>query len=145
MIQIETEIPIDYDRRLVVTSLLQWQTYKDLLCGFPTKELNEKIIQETNDKASQLCNQEHTIYLEPLQTPIETSKEIPYGTPMMIPKVACIAEVIVVESLKSSLIDDVEDRLFVDVTIVWFQESFCMPIESVILQQLREIDWKAYT
>ena len=56
--------------------------------------------------------------------------------PLSIPKICCMANFI------SEPIT--ENYMFSNLTIVWFQENWAMPIEDHISKQIKSLDWNKY-
>lgn len=92
MIKVDIPIFLDAQRELSIISLFQWQTYKNLLSGLPTLELNQGIIQDAQTQAKKLCNLDKIIFIEPLEQKLDLDVTLEYGEPVLLPKVLCIAE-----------------------------------------------------
>lgn len=148
-----TKIILDKNRIISILSLYQWQTYRDLLAGLPTESINESVIKGVIDKAKEICEIKEVFLIEPTQTPIEINIKLSYGDPIMLPKTACIAEILYCEinderiediSLLDLLSSTIRSNKYVELSLVWFQEEFCMPIDEKVIKQMEEIEWKKY-
>jgi hypothetical protein len=53
ILQEQTTIQLDENRIITIESLFQIRTYRNLLCGIPTRELNKSAIESTLKSAKQ--------------------------------------------------------------------------------------------
>jgi hypothetical protein len=102
--------------------LEQHSTYRGLLDGGPTHELNQSLLREIVDRTGRIP----THLVRPTERPLEEGKGVePY---VFLPDRQC-----------TGLFDCGGHWL----TIVWFQDSWAPPIEVAILEHLRSIDFMA--
>jgi len=147
-------IKLDNKREFSLQGLYQWKTYRNLLCGLPIAEINKHIIEDAYTYAKEVCKSEKILLLEPEETPIIIPKKLSYGEPVKIPGVVCVAQVTYHELLPNDVINSLAeiapsnynlvDTVYLEGTIVWFQEEYCMPIDDKVLAHLRNLDMKEY-
>jgi len=148
----DTQIILDEKRKISISSLYQWQTYKNLLCGLPTSEMNEGIIEDAVNYAKKTLIEAKKIFLiKPIETPIEVNEKLSYGAPFKLPPITCIAEISYWELLNYKTISSISDLNIhnmievdykcSDLGIVWYQENFSMPVDKNILEEFRNTDW----
>lgn len=105
--------------------------------GFPTKEMNERIIKRTIEEVKQRWH--FAPYLiQPLETPIKMDRDYPFGTPASIPEITCVT--------KFDCFDTVQDKNMdaSTLSIIWFQAEFVFPIDENIQTQIRSINWDKF-
>lgn len=125
------------------------KTYKNLLCGLPTKELNKIVISDWEKNANSFCETENIFFIESEQTEITLNKkykairlkrELEFGIPKheipyRLPKFVCIAEFI--QSPNLTNFTDVHDVHSYDVFgLIWFQEKLTIKIPENITEYI---------
>jgi len=131
-------IQLDDGRDLFLVALNQSRTYEGLLEGLPTKEKNSAIIKRTAKTAQELWRGAPFL-ITPAETAITLDHDYPFGTPASIPAVVCIARF---RSLSPISADNGNDHS--ELTIVWFQSDFALPIAESALTHIRLIDWNSH-
>lgn len=126
------------DRTVKIESLYQYHTYAELIEGIPTDKLNQRILDKLPSKALGFTYTDKSYLIEPIQKEIEYEGNYPFGKPMELPPIVCIM------GLKSYNGSTKENGDYSELTLVWFQEEFCFPIDSKIKQKISEIDWSLY-
>jgi hypothetical protein len=85
------ELIIDSNKEVTVRRIFQWQTYAGLLEGYPTIELNARILAGFKQDAIGYFGLEEIYLIEPTQKKIEYEGRYPFGTPAMMPAITCVA------------------------------------------------------
>ncbi len=116
-------------------SLHQWPTYGGLLEGLPTDRMNENILKRVVEEARKHTYNDAVYIIQPEQTPIPYDKKYPFGTPMQMPAITCIA------SFTSHQPAYNQEKDGSALTIVWYQEEYAFPVSQAILEQFRKIPW----
>lgn len=98
-------ISLDKNREFNITSLYQWQTYRNLLCGFPTTESNKGHVEYALEYAKDVCfdSEKRIILVKPKEIPVILNEKLSYGEPAHIPMVTCVAEVYYRELLNTGV------------------------------------------
>jgi hypothetical protein len=127
------------DRVVTFSSLGQSLTYRGSE-GLPTVERNQEMIKCILEglHSSQVGR---PIYLvPPLEEPLEYMGAEPYefGTPATLPAVLCIG------GLTSSDETTNGDGEWSALTLVWFQDTFALPIDARVRRHLKKTDWNRY-
>ena len=110
-------------------SIRQWRTYGGLLEGLPTRQMNERNIEQLIKEEQDRRWGEVPYLVPPVVKPIEynADRDYPFGIPEAFPAVTCVAWF---RSYPRSL------------TIIWFQNEYAFPIDSQIVEHLRGLDWE---
>jgi uncharacterized protein (TIGR02996 family) len=122
-----------------IRSIRQWFTYGGLLEGLPTdrmnREMTERLLREERDKGAWLGE---PYLVSPVARPIEYHHDRPYpfGTPEEFPAVTCVARL---ESFSPAR-DKTKDCS--SLTAIWFQDTFAFPIDPLVLEHFRGVDWE---
>ena len=123
-------------REASLESIRQWFTYAGLLDGLPTdrtnREMIERLLREERDKRY------WSPYLvSPVARPTKWSGDRPYpfGTPEELPAVTCVARLV----SRFPVRDKSKDCSVL--AAVWFQDTFAFPIDPLVLEHFRGVDW----
>ena len=127
------EIIVDGNRQVNIKSIQQRLTYEGLLEGLPTKQMNERILIESKENAQKFCQLNKVYLIEPEQKPIQYNGRYPFGEPAQLPSVICIVELHCYSVFK----DETKD--YSALGLIWFQDNFMFPIDSNILEKIKEI------
>jgi len=75
----------------------------------------------------------------PIETPIDLGpvRSYPFGSPATIPEVTCTGR------FRSEPIGERDPACYSELTIIWFQSEFVMPIERSVLEEIARLDWDA--
>ena len=104
--------------------LEQHSTYRGLLDGGPTHELNEQLLENITSYQGRI-----PIHLvRPTERLVEKERHSPFGPLMFLPERQCTG------------LFDVGGHWL---TIVWFQETWAPPIDPVVLETLQTLDFLA--
>lgn len=121
-------------RTVTIHSLEQSNIYSGLLEGLPTREWNSKIISGTLAQLQKSNN--HPYLVPPIEKPISYSHgKYPFGEPSELPVIKCIARC---HSL--SIRDD--PCYASHLTLVWFQDDYAFPMDPLVVEHIRNLDWK---
>lgn len=131
-IQLSTGIVIE------LRILQQAYTYDGLLEGVPTTEMNRARFEADIERARQLAK-DTPLLIPPRETPIELSRPYPFGTPARIPAVRCIAR------WREMFETRGERDGWAELTTLWYQDKFALPISVEVLSQLQAIDWARHS
>ncbi|MDX2006557.1 MAG: hypothetical protein SFU83_14890 [Meiothermus sp.] len=124
------EITLAGGRKVRLSSLLQYHTYEGWLEGFPTAEINARKVQGLVDQYTK--EDEHAPLIVPYtETPIQYEGKYPFGTPQTLPSITCMG----------LFTDTSGGEYYSGLRIVWFQNEFALPIESRIVEYIRDVDW----
>ena len=117
------------DTTAAIIRLHQWFTYEGLLEGVPHDKLNERILQGVKARATSLTDIQNYCLIEPVQTPIDIGKPYPFGVPMSLPRIICVA------GLRCSRTSNPNIGGISELTLICFQDSFSPPFEPEILNK----------
>ncbi|MEZ6139174.1 MAG: hypothetical protein R3B84_01265 [Zavarzinella sp.] len=131
------EFHLSNGRVIRLTAIDQWGTYSGLLEGVPTKEMNERLILNTMDKARKRWHFEPYL-IRPIERPIELGSKYPFGTPASIPDITCIGNFDCFNTARDKSMDGST------LPIVWFQSEFAFPIDEAIQEQIRSLEWEKH-
>lgn len=135
------EIVLTSGREIGLISLNQSFTHHGLLEGAPTARMNQEIIDRAVQEERNKQHSRTPYLIPPAQTPITFpgSTRYPFGEPMRIPSILCIARY--VSRLPAH--DPSDPMLYYSqLSVIWFQEDFAFPIEGAVLEALSQIDWE---
>ncbi|MCO6456993.1 MAG: hypothetical protein J5I93_16965 [Pirellulaceae bacterium] len=131
------EFKLSNGRVIRLVAIDQWRTYSGLLEGVPTIEMNERHIRRTMDTARERRHFDPYL-IPPVMTPIEPGRDYPFGTPASIPEITCIGQFDCFDTARDKAMDGST------LPIVWFQKDFAFPIDEVIQEHLRLLDWEKH-
>ncbi|HEV7694384.1 MAG TPA: hypothetical protein VGO52_26345 [Hyphomonadaceae bacterium] len=127
-------------QKIEILELRQHLTYEGLLEGVPTRERNQRqidgLVASLSEQVSPHWTPPPVFLVPPFETPISMpdGKPYPFETPARLPSVTCIAR------LQSYTTRD-PDMDYSNLTVIWFQEAFALPIAEDISTQLQQLDW----
>lgn len=121
-------------RTLHLREFRQSAIYQGLIEGFPTKEMNEKIIDSLVREA-QREGDVRPYLIKPVERLLDHN--YPFGTPAALPKIGCVARFESDEPARNPGMD------YSSLVVVWFQEKFGLPTDGALIDAIREIDWAA--
>jgi hypothetical protein len=119
---------------IFLKELCQTETYGGLLEGLPTREMNKRILERIHQKYS--ASLSGLFMLQPIETLIQGIDSYPFGTPALIPSIQCVACFRALEPTRNKFFD------YSELTIVWFQKNFALPIDPIVLQAIQSLDWE---
>jgi hypothetical protein len=100
----------------------QHSTYRGLLDGGPTHELNQQLLEGITSYQGRIP----THLVRPTERLVDRKRPSPFGPLMFLPERQCTG------------LFDVGGRWL---TIVWFQETWAPPIDPVVLEKLQTLDF----
>lgn len=109
-----------------VVSLRQSLVYEGLLEGLPTREMNQRRLNQLQQDKPQ------ALLVRPEERPLEYSGRYPFGTPSALPDVQCEAR------LKYS-----EGLYGYEAELLWFQENWAPPLDEALLAYIAKVSWFA--
>jgi hypothetical protein len=120
--------------------LSQRLTYGGLLEGLPTIALNERIIARVVQEEQDACDGWAPYLIPPTQTLIEYHDDRPYpfGEPAALPRILCVARFRSYRPARDTTMD------YSQLSVIWFQEDFAFPIDAMVLDALRQLDWEQH-
>lgn len=126
-------------REVRIECIHQWPTYRGLLEGLPTTQMNARILSHSKQYARKYCDIEAFHLLEPVQTAIKYEgirrwiPGYPLGNPSALPPITCLAALRSLEPVR----DKTKDAARLAVT--WFQNEYAFPIDAAVLEQMKGI------
>ncbi|ORJ61357.1 hypothetical protein [Geothermobacter hydrogeniphilus] len=141
------EIRLDSGRRIVLRKLEQWLTYSGMLEGVPDyderlPERERKRLEKAGGCPVVVVNSRPVPVPEDIQLPPATREKmvIPSGqkTLCTLGPVTCFAR------FRSNQPVHDDDCIFSELALLWFQQSYAMPIEPDILDKIKAVDWDAH-
>jgi len=125
------DLKLNSGRAIFLEQIFQYYTYSGLIEGQPWASLNkEKIEQATQHAEKKLWNAGVPHLIEPL-----IQMRAGYSTPSL-PPVVCLADF---ESGQAARDPGADTSAL---SIVWFQDDFAFPIDPLVLNQIRAVDWE---
>jgi hypothetical protein len=135
-----TQITLNQRHVVHLKKIHQSETYATLIEGFPDGKYNNEVIHRALQKARELFGAEAHL-LEPKRIEDhELLQDADFPTdwgivPEYLPKIACMA------LFGAHTCDNSGMLAVTEVAVVWFQESFAMPMDIRSLGQMKEFDW----
>ncbi|HIP12027.1 MAG TPA: hypothetical protein EYG73_04815 [Arcobacter sp.] len=132
-------IKLNSGREIYLESIWQHQTYRSLISGIPNDEMNQSYIENNMRDALEKMNAECTYLVPPIFLELENiDKSIEeYKDAIRLPYITCFAQ------FESSVLDGDERSHGSWLTIVWYQDDYSMPIDDVVLEHIKLIDWES--
>lgn len=132
------EIEMPLGRRLHLMELRQRYIYEGLVMGFPTTELNKRILAGAVAGCRENDYPFGPIHLiPPTETPYECDRKSPYpfDTPSALPAVVCIGRFKSNEPVRNP------EEFGSWLVLIWFQDEFAFPIDPKVEAEIRALDW----
>src|SRR5262245_13604892 len=118
--------------RISLHALRQRAIYAGLLEGLPTREGNRGIVERA--VAAERDKGKAVLLVPPRETPIRRGTPYPFGEPAALPAILCVADFHSVEPAHEGTFD---------LTVVWFQDDYALPIDPDVSAHIRGLDWTA--
>jgi uncharacterized protein (TIGR02996 family) len=121
-------------RSIRLRELRQWDVYEGLLEGLPTTEMNSRTIEGVLTG----LRQEHgcePYLIRPEERPLKHLEPYPFGTPAALPGIVCVGRFDSYQPVRDASRDGSM------LPVAWFQDEFAFPIDPVVREQIRAIDW----
>lgn len=130
-------IELSPERSIALSEFHQFGLYAGMLAGIPKD--TARFAAEALDEANRLIPGDlPTLILQPIFREFDSPKY--YGEPRRkmraLPPIASVAVFI------SSTQESSPEQLYSSIKVLWFQETFGLPTDQHILDQLRAIDWE---
>ncbi len=127
------DLKLDSGRVIHLYQLFQSPTYAGLLEGQPSASLNKEIIEEAMRHVGEKLWNAGTPYLiEPV-----IQVRAGYSTPSLPPAV-CLANFECFQGVSGT-----DDGYMSSLSLVWFQDDFALPIDPLILDMIKAVDWES--
>lgn len=129
-------------RVVSMVAFRQFSVYAGLLEGLPTRDMNERHLNEV--VAVERARRPHAVVepllIRPEQRPIEyrSDRPYPFGEPASLPGVGCVGR------FRSYTPARDPGESFSELTVIWFQDDFAPPIGREVWPRLRAIEWERY-
>lgn len=107
------------------------KTYRNLLCGLPTKDLNRTILSDEIENTISFSESENVFYIEPTQTEIFLEKEYKLGTPYRLPDFVYMAKIICYSS-DPDLMNPAS--YYFELGLLWFFDELSIEIPQNIIE-----------
>ena len=135
----DVRIEISSGRSIVLRELDQWLVYEGLLGGEPTSDLNTKLITGILE-ASSAAGHRVTL-IPPVEGPSSGNFDGSSDGERSDDK-RRLAKVAVRARFESDVpVDGTGD--YSELSVVWFQEAWALPIAPGVVAQITELDWAA--
>jgi hypothetical protein len=109
------------------------KTYRNLLCGLPTKDINRKILSDEIKNISSFSESENIFYIEPIQTEIHLETEYKLGKPYKLPYFVYMAKIVCYSS--GNLMDFMNsDSHYFEFGLLWFFDELSIEIPESIIE-----------
>ena len=123
-----TEIVLETERRVRMSTLNQFRTYEGVMEGLPTKRHNRFFIEKAVEKVRSWAGNEEPYLIEPTQM----RRSLAGRDYFVLPAVTCAAEFL-------SHGHDASSRTWL--WIIWYQEEFALPIDEEVVAQIQRVPW----
>lgn len=123
------EVTLDSGITVSMKSLSQRVTYLELLEGLPSKELNDRIINNLTNSSRYLLYETRSDFR--FDDPRRNRREFEF-----LPYITCMASL---EALVPAR-DETAHQSFLEV--FWFQDAWAMPLAPEVVTALKVLDWK---
>jgi hypothetical protein len=131
------ELQLRDGRSIFLCEIRQSATYEGLLEGLPTRQMNARILASAAQAEILYGVEWKPHIIQTIETPIDWTREKPYpfGEPAQLPPIQCQARF---ESFRPAR----DASLFASgVIFVWFQNSWALPIDEEVLEQMKAVVW----
>ncbi|MCA8831390.1 hypothetical protein [Hymenobacter pini] len=129
------DIEMGHGKTVVMKALHQAGTYSGLLEGLPTTRMNKEILRRVKDSARRIFYAQDIFLIEPVQKLLKREKWYVFGKPAILPKIQCIAELYHPQPARN------HDMHFSALTVIWYQDSYALPIYPEVVRKLKELPW----
>lgn len=109
------------------------KTYRNLLCGLPTKDINKRILSDEIESTSSFSESKNVFYIEPIQTEIYLETEYKLGKPYKLPYFVYMAKIVCYSS--ENLLDLVDSNShYFEFGLLWFFDELSIEIPENIIK-----------
>lgn len=139
-------IKLSSGRDIYLEQLFQSYTYKGLLEGRPTKKINTYIILDCFKIANEkLSFDVEPVLIAPEEFRIGISKnKILSKKEFLATDAEQLADIVCLSSWNSYESAQDEQKFGSFLKIIWFQNKFALPIDDLIIEQIKSVDWNKY-
>jgi uncharacterized protein (TIGR02996 family) len=123
---------------IVLREFRQWNFYMGLMAGAPTSQMNREWVERLVRDERQRRDQEPYL-IQPTERLMTSDEGDPWPEPRgLLPRIACVGRFESFDAAKDKARDASE------LTIVWFQDEFALPIDPGVREHVRAIDWERH-
>jgi hypothetical protein len=122
-------------RVIRLRELDQWLVYEGLPDGVPTRACNAKLVASIVEEVMTAGG--NVVLVPPVETPIADHGGDGPDRACLLPRTAVRARF---ES--TDPVSDAGD--YSELTVVWFQETWALPVDAGVADWLRHLDWDAH-
>lgn len=139
------EVTLVGGRVIHLRELRQYRTYGGLLEGLPTVDMNARkmrqLVVSNRAQYPRDAAVREPFLIPPVEKPIDYRQDRPYpfGMPSALPAITCIGHFASHEPARGETDYDSSSLM-----ILWYQETFALPIAPDIVAQIAAIDWEQY-
>lgn len=128
-----------------LTQLKIEKTYRNLLCGLPTRKINKKLISNQIKEASKFCLSESDIeiyQIEPNQVEIEIKSKYKFGKPYRLPTFVftamfnCYSSDLHMQNSETIFELQEKESIYFEFGLLWFQDNFSIEIPENITKTI---------
>jgi len=141
------KITLNNGRVLVMTSLTQRPTYSRSIKGLPTRSYNDRKVDYTYDRETFVLHAPRLYgdFFRMLPSDSALARRNAEDPFEVLPGVTCIARMTSKPCEPDDETEDGSDPAVAScLTLVWFQNYWAMPIDSAVMEKLKDFDWDAH-
>lgn len=129
---------LESNHSVFLASLNQCRTYDFFMHGLPTEGMNEGIIERAVEAARKLSVEHEPYLVSPEGRPVKDGSNRPdlFGKAAQIPGIICTARLLSPKRAR----DRQADHSWL--TVVWFQNTFALPIDESVFNRIKAIHWE---
>jgi len=131
----DVELGLVSKRVIRLRELDQWLVYEGLPDGVPTRACNAKLVASIVEESAAAGG--NVVLVPPVESPIAHSGADGPDSAWLLPRTAVRARF---ES--TDPVSDAGD--YSELTVVWFQEGWALPVDPGVADRLRHLDWDAH-
>lgn len=137
---VHCELNLNSGRKVRLGSLDQWMTYGGWSEGVPSAEWNDRKIKSALQASGSNGILIPPVRREYLRTPgdMEGMTSFRDQVPEWLPMVTCVGRFEHTQPAR----DRDHSKYSSMLIVVWYQDEFCMPIDTGVMEQLRAVDWE---
>ena len=130
----ELEMELDDGRIVRLKEIEQWLVYDGLLDGYPTERLNDCLVDHI--MASSAAGGRRAVLITP-----EQIRSVGLGGTAAGEEPATLLPRTAIRARFDSLEPLAGGGDFSELSVIWFQHSWALPIDGGVVEKIRAIDW----